>query len=590
MSFQPNDVQRRAQLASGLIAAALLVLLSAFFRAQVLEHARYRLAAEDNRLREVPLPAARGMILDRNGLVIAENVPSYTVSYLARTERAVREMMRRIGELSPVTPEQVGGAIRRYRHDASRPVVLFTDAPFSLVSALEERRLEFPELIIQSAPKRWYPDSSVVSALVGYTGEISDRELDDTLFVGYKAGQQVGKDGLEKQYEERLRGREGVRFVEVDARGRMVRDRARADVAPASPEALRTNLDLDLQRFVAGIFGDSLIGGVVAMVPQTGEVLALHSAPTFDPNRFTGGIPRSYWNALQSDPRRPLYNKAIKGTYPPGSIWKLATAITAMEAGLVDIDDRMPTPCRGGFQYGNRYFRCWDPKGHGNVTLAGAIQHSCDTYFYQLGLKIGLQRLIAGGLDLGARQRSGIDLPAENRPLYPTDPAREYYDRRFGPRGWSNAVTLNLSIGQGEHSQTVANMARFYTALATDGTAATPAIVGTGAERAPLFSLTPAQMRGIQEALAAVVGAGTAAGSRLEGITVAGKTGTAQNAADVRRDHAWFVGYAPAEAPTIVVAVMLEFGLHGSRAARIATRIMEHYLKREVVAMPETEG
>ncbi len=590
MSFQPNDVQRRAQLASGLIAAALLVLLSAFFRAQVLDHARYRLAAEDNRLREVPLPAARGMILDRNGLVIAENVPSYTVSYLARTERAVREMMRRIGELSPVTPEQVGGAIRRYRHDASRPVVLFTDAPFSLVSALEERRLEFPELIIQSAPKRWYPDSSVVSALVGYTGEISDRELDDTLFVGYKAGQQVGKDGLEKQYEERLRGREGVRFVEVDARGRMVRDRARADVAPASPEALRTNLDLDLQRFVAGIFGDSLIGGVVAMVPQTGEVLALHSAPTFDPNRFTGGIPRSYWNALQSDPRRPLYNKAIKGTYPPGSIWKLATAITAMEAGLVDIDDRMPTPCRGGFQYGNRYFRCWDPKGHGNVTLAGAIQHSCDTYFYQLGLKIGLQRLIAGGLDLGARQRSGIDLPAENRPLYPTDPAREYYDRRFGPRGWSNAVTLNLSIGQGEHSQTVANMARFYTALATDGTAATPAIVGTGAERAPLFSLTAAQMRGIQEALAAVVGAGTAAGSRLEGITVAGKTGTAQNAADVRRDHAWFVGYAPAEAPTIVVAVMLEFGLHGSRAARIATRIMEHYLKREVVAMPETEG
>jgi penicillin-binding protein 2 len=590
MSFQPNDVQRRAQLASGLIAAALLVLLSAFFRAQVLDHARYRLAAEDNRLREVPLPAARGMILDRKGRVIAENVPSYTVSYLARTERAVREMMRRIGELSPVTPEQVGGAIRRYRHDASRPVVLFTDAPFSLVSALEERRLEFPELIIQSAPKRWYPDSSVVSALVGYTGEISDRELDDTLFVGYKAGQQVGKDGLEKQYEERLRGREGVRFVEVDARGRMVRDRARADVAPASPEALRTNLDLDLQRFVAGIFGDSLIGGVVAMVPQTGEVLALHSAPTFDPNRFTGGIPRSYWNALQSDPRRPLYNKAIKGTYPPGSIWKLATAITAMEAGLVDIDDRMPTPCRGGFQYGNRYFRCWDPKGHGNVTLAGAIQHSCDTYFYQLGLKIGLQRLIAGGLDLGARQRSGIDLPAENRPAYPTDPAREYYDRRFGPRGWSNAVTLNLSIGQGEHSQTVANMARFYTALATDGTAATPAIVGTGAERAPLFSLTPAQMRGIQEALAAVVGAGTAAGSRLEGITVAGKTGTAQNAADVRRDHAWFVGYAPAEAPTIVVAVMLEFGLHGSRAARIATRIMEHYLKREVVAMPETEG
>ena len=590
MSFHPNDVERRARIASGLIAAGLLVLVGAFFRLQVVQHARFALAAEDNRLREVPLPAARGMIYDRRGRVIAENVPSYTISVLARSERGVRDLMGRIAALAPVTPEQVGGAVRRYRHGPSRPVVLFTEAGFPLVSVLEERRLEFPELIIQSAPKRWYPDSSIVSALVGYTGEISDRELADSAFLDYKPGQQVGKDGLEKQYESRLRGREGIRFVEVDARGRMVREQARPDLAPASPAPLRTNIDLDLQRFIAEIFGDSLIGGVVAMDPKTGAVLALHSAPTFDPNRFTGGIPRSYWTALQADPRRPLYNKAIKGTYPPGSIWKLATAITAMEAGLVDIHDRMPTPCRGGYQYGNRYFRCWDPKGHGAVDLAGAIAHSCDTYFYQLGLKVGLQRLIAGGIRLGARQRSGIDLPAENRPLYPTDPAREYYNRRFGPQGWSNAVTLNLSIGQGEHAQTVANMARFYTALATDGTAARPEIVATAAERTPLFRLTPEQMQGLQAALASVVGSGTAAGSRLEGITVAGKTGTAQNAADRNRDHAWFVGYAPAEDPKIVVAVMLEFGLHGSRAARIATRIVERYLKATVAAMPETEG
>jgi penicillin-binding protein 2 len=590
VSFHPNDVERRARIALAIVAAGLVVLTGAFFRLQILQHDRYALAAEDNRLREIPLPAARGMIYDRRGRVIAENIPSYTISVLARSERGVRDLMARIAALAPVTPEQVGGAVRRYRHDPSRPVVLFTEAGFPLVSVLEERRVEFPELIIQSAPKRWYPDSSVVSALVGYTGEISDRELADSAYLDYKPGQQVGKDGLEKQYEARLRGREGIRFVEVDARGRMVRERARADLAPSSPPALRTNIDLDLQRFVAALFGDSLIGGVVAMDPNTGAVLALHSAPTFDPNRFTGGIPRSYWTALQSDPRRPLYNKAIKGTYPPGSIWKLATAITAMEAGLVDIHDRMPTPCRGGYQYGNRYFRCWDPKGHGNVDLAGAIAHSCDTYFYQLGLKVGLQRLIAGGIRLGARQRSGIDLPAENRPLYPTDPAREYYDRRFGARGWSNAVTLNLSIGQGEHAQTVANMARFYTALATDGTAARPEIVASAAERTPLFRLTPAQMTGLQEALASVVGSGTAAGSRLEGITVAGKTGTAQNAADIRRDHAWFVGYAPAERPQIVVAVMLEFGLHGSRAARIATRIVERYLKATVAAMPETEG
>ena len=590
MNFHPNEVQRRARVALMLVHAVVLVLVLAFFRRQILEHARYALAAEDNRLRQIPLPAARAVIVDRHGEIIAENVPGYTVSVLARNERGIRELMRRIAALSPVTPEQEGAAIRRYRTDPSRPTVLFTDASPALVAMLEERRVEFPELIVQSAPKRFYPDGPVVSALVGYTGEVNDRELADTTFVGYKPGQLIGKDGIERQYEGRLRGREGTRFMEVDARGRIVRPVARTDQSPESPAPLRTNIDLDLQRYVAGLFGDSLIGGVVVMEPTTGAVLALHSAPTFDPNRFTGGIPKSYWDALQADPRRPLYNKAIKGTYPPGSIWKLATAIIAMEEGLVDIGDRMPVACRGGYQFGTRFFGCWDPKGHGNPTLADAIEHSCDTYFYQLGLRIGLQQLIRGGLALGSRTRSGIDLPSESRPLFPTDPAKAYYDRRFGPQGWTNAVTLNLSIGQGENSQTVVNMARFYTALATDGMAARPEVVQRAPERERLFTLAPRQMQALQGALTSVVGSGTAAASRLEGITVAGKTGTAQNAQSRDQYHAWFVGYAPAEAPRLVVAVMLEFGGQGSRAARIATRIMEHYLKGPVIAMPETAG
>lgn len=590
MSFHPNAVQQRARVASAIAVGAFLVLLGAFFRAQVLRNAEYTLASEENRLREIPLPAPRGVIYDRTGRIIAENLPGYAVSLLARNEDSVRATMGRIGTLAPVSTGQVNAALRRFRRDPTRPTVLFGDAPFELVSILEERRVDFPGLIIQSSPKRHYPDGPAVSALVGYTGEVSDQELSTAPFADYKPGQQVGKDGIERQYEARLRGREGARFVEVDARGRIVREDPRADIAADGPAPLYTNIDLDLQRFTAAIFGDSLIGGVVAMDPRSGEVLALHSAPTFDPNRFIGGIPFDYWTALQEDPRRPLYNKAIKGTYPPGSVWKLQTAIIAMEAGLVDIDDRMTTPCAGGYQYGNRYFRCWDKQGHGNVDLRGAIEHSCDVYFYQLGLKIGLNRLIAGGIRLGSRERTGIDLPAENRPLFPTDPPKAYYDRLFGPRGWSNAVTLNLSIGQGENSQTVVNMARFYTALATDGRAARPEIVHGESQRQRLFTLTDPQLRGIQEALEGVVGRGTAAGSRLQGITVAGKTGTAQNAQDRNADHAWFVGYAPAEDPKIVVAVMLEFGLHGSRAARIATRIMEHHLKARVTSMPELDG
>ena len=250
----------------------------------------------------------------------------------------------------------------------------------------------------------------------------------------------------------------------------------------------------------------------------------------------------------------------------------------------------MPTPCTGGYQFGNRYFRCWNPEGHGSPTLAQAIEKSCDVYFYQLGLKLGLQKLVAGGVRLGTRERTGIDLPAESRPLFPTDPPREYYDRLFGPRGWTTGVTLNLAIGQGENSQTVVNMARFYTALATDGLAARPEVVRGQAERVRLFNISEAQLRSLQGALTDVVGRGTAVSSRLQGVIVAGKTGTAQNAQDPENHHAWFVGYAPAEDPKVVVAVLLEFGGGGSRAARFATRIIEHYLQARVIVLPATEG
>lgn len=590
MSFQPNAVQGRARIASALLFFVFLFLAGSFFRTQVLQGAKYVLQAETNRLREVPLPAPRGMILDRTGKVIAEDLPGYSISLLAPTQDSLRVMMQHIGEIVPVTQEQINAAARRFRREPTRPTVLFPDASFELVSILEERRVEFPGLIIQSAPRRHYPDGPAVSALVGYTGEISESELGLERFADYKPGQQVGKDGIERQYEDRLRGREGARFIEVDARGRVVREQARPDLEPERPAALYTNIDLDLQRFVHELFGDSLIGGVVAMEPHSGEVLALHSAPTFDPNRFIGGIPRDYWDALQNDPRRPLYNKAIKGAYPPGSIWKLHTSIIAMEAGQVRIDEKMPVRCEGGFQFGNRFQRCWKRDGHGDVTLAEALEQSCDTYFYQLGLRIGLQNLVAGGLRLGARERSGIDLPAETRSVFPTDPAKEYYDRLFGPRGWSNGVVLNLAIGQGENSQTVVNMARFYSALATDGEAARPEVVRGQAERTRMFNITPEQLQQLQDAMAGVLTRGTAAASQLEGIAIAGKTGTAQNAQDQVRDHSWFAGYAPADDPKIVVVLLLEFGGSGSRAARMASKVFEYYLKQRTSFVTSTEG
>jgi penicillin-binding protein 2 len=589
MSFHPNDVARRARSARFLLLGAFGVLVGAFFRTQVLQNAQYVLQSEENRLREVPLPAPRGIIYDRHGQVIAENLPGYTVSLLSASPDSLRATLRRLSGTIQLTNEQIESAVRRFQRAPNRPAVVLSDAPFDVVSVLEEHRVEYPSLIIQSAPKRYYPDGAAVASFVGYTGEITENELNSQNFKGYKAGQQIGKGGLEKEYEERLRGREGSRFVEVDARGRVVREAgARQDLPPESADPLHTNIDLDLQRFAVSVFGDSLQGGVIALEPHTGEVLALHSAPSFDPNRFIGGIPAEYWRELNTDPRRPLYNKVIQGRYPPASTWKLATAALGMQANVVDLDTRMPQPCTGGFYYG-RYFRCWDKRGHGNVTLREAIEKSCDVYFYQLGLRIGLSRLLAGGVSLRFNDRSGIDLPNEQQARFPQ--STDYYNRRYGPRGWTNSVVLNLAIGQGENDQTVANMARFYTALATDGSLAKPEIVRRNPERIRILKLSDEQMNGLRLAMAGVVSArGTAGSSAIRGVTLAGKTGTAQNAHDRNRDHAWFVGFAPAAEPKIVVAVFLEFGEHGYMAARVASKIIAHYLKVEPELPPTTEG
>ncbi|MGQ0647769.1 MAG: penicillin-binding protein 2 [Gemmatimonadaceae bacterium] len=588
MSFHPNDVQRRGRVAAAVVSVALIGLASAFFRAQVLDSARYRLSSERNRLREVPIPAARGIIYDRHGQVIAENVPGYSVSILSPAADSLRESLRALTRIIALSPEDIDAAVRRYRREPNRPTVVLADASFDQVSVLEEHRIEFPSLIIQSAPKRYYPDGPAVAAFTGYTGAISETELNSTQYEGYKSGQELGKGGLELQYEAELRGKEGSRYVEVDARGRVVRDQAdRPDVQPESGKVLRTNIDLDLQRFVANYLSDTLVAGVVAMDPQTGAVLALHSAPSFDPNRFIGGIPADYWRELNTDPRRPLYNKAMQGRYPPASTFKLVTAAIALQEGLADFDTRMERPCNGGYQYGSRYWRCWEKKGHGSLNLTQAIAQSCDTYFYQLGLRLTLSKLLAGGVSLKMGERSGIDLPNEMSPQWPN--AVAYFDRVYGPGKWSNGETLNLSIGQGRNTQTVLNMARFYSALATDGMAAKPEVVARNPERTRILQLTPEQLSGLRAAMGDVVsGRGTAASAAIVGVQLAGKTGTAQN--ETGKDHAWFVGFAPQEDPKIVVAVMLWQGEHGYSAARIASKVISHYLKRPAIEPLNVEG
>jgi penicillin-binding protein 2 len=568
----------RAAVTQLLLGISCLILVGAFFRAQVLEVRDYRMQSEKNRLRQVPLLAPRGAIVDRNNAVIADNVPGYTVKLFAPSTDSLRAVL---GRLETVVPLDSGGAatiVRRFQSAPYQPALVFSGARFETISKLEEHRYLLPGLVIQTEPRRVYGAGPAVAHLVGYVAEVGEEELKKGRYPGARMGSIVGRDGLEQQYDSVLRGIDGVRYTEVDARGRMVREEVSSpSLAPIAGVPIKTTIDLALQQFIDSLWNAALPdtrGALVAMTPQ-GEILALYSAPAFDPNDFIGGIRTEEWADLNDDPAKPLFNRAIRGTYPPASPFKLAMAVMALRRGVVDFDSRMPEPCRGGFQYGNRFFKCWKKEGHGYLSLTDAIARSCDAYFFQLGLRLGLPYLLEDGNRLGFGERTGVDLGSEVKSFLPLN--TEYYNRLRGPRGWTNAVTLNLAIGQGENNQSLLNMMRFYSALAGDGTIRPPYLVQPrkGAPSHPL-GLSAEQLLGLRAALAKVVESGTAAASGGRDIHVAGKTGTAQNSQG--KDHGWFIGFAPADKPEIVVGSIMEFKEHGSGVAPYVVQVIRRYL------------
>ena len=582
-AFHPHLLDRRLGVARTGVWIVLGIMVMAFFRTQILGHGKYQLQSETNRLRPIPLPAPRGVIYDRNGHVLAENVPGYTVSLLPGPEANLRATLARIASIANIDSVEIERVLQRARRAPYQPALVLGNAPFSVVSALEERRVAIPGLLIQAEPKRYYPDTGVVAHLIGYVGEVTEIERTTRRFASVRLGGLVGKDGLEREYDDTLRGSEGVRFVEVSARGQMVRDaEAAANLAPVPGTDLHTTIDLDLQRYISRNFPAGQRGAVVALNPNTGEILALYSAPGFDPNAFVGGISAPYWRSLNESPAHPLLDRAIQARYPPGSTWKLAVAAMALKRGIVGPRSHMPIPCRGGLQYGNRFFRCWDAHGHGDLTLTEAIAQSCDVYFYQLGIKLGVTSLLEDANEWGFRGRTGIDLPGEIPSEFPTGP--EYYDRLYGARRWTSAVALNLAIGQGENAQTLVQMVRLYQQLASDGRVRTPFVVRRAAAPGTSASLelNPDQLTILRRAMIAVVEEGTARSGRLTGLQIAGKTGTAQNPHGA--SHGWFIGFAPAEKPEIVVGAIIEFAQHGTAAIPIVSRTIAHYLGLEETA------
>ena len=579
-SFHPHLLDRRLRVARAVVWGVIGIMVAVFFRTQILEHGKYRLQSEQNRLRPIPRPAPRGIIMDRNGRILAENVPGYTVSLLPGDEDSLRATLVRLAPFVKLDAAGIERVLVRYRRAPYLPVSVLGSAKLELVSALEERRLIFPGLVIQPEPKRYYPDSGIVAHLVGYVGEVTEAERGQPKFAPVRLGGLVGKDGLELQYDDSLRGADGVRFVEVSALGHVVREAgAGQTLAPVPGRPLHTSVDLELQRYVAQIFPAGQRGAVLALNPNTGEILAFYSSPGFDPNAFVGGLDPGYWRRLSESEANPLFNRVIKARYPPGSTWKLAMAAMALKRGLVTFRSHMPIPCRGGLQFGNRFFHCWSTRGHGDLTLSEAIAQSCDVYFYQLGLKIGLTSLLEDANAWGFRRPTGIDLPGEKAPEFPA--GSEYYDRLYGARRWTAAVTLNLAIGQGENSQTLVNMVRFYQMLASDGRARPPYLVHPASATTSL-GLAPEQLAGLRLAMLNVVQRGTGQGAHLRAITIAGKTATAQNPHGP--DHGWFIAFAPAERPEIVAGAIVEAARHGSSIAPLVARLIARYLGADTTA------
>ncbi|HSR15670.1 MAG TPA: penicillin-binding protein 2 [Gemmatimonadales bacterium] len=578
--FAPHRLQRRADTFRWVLLVAFAVLAGAFFRTQILQYDQYRLRSESNRLRAIPLAAPRGPLLDRSGLVLADNVPGFTVKLLASSEDSLRAVLGRMAELVALDSTAVEVVVRRFRGARYQPALVFNSSSFDVIARLEEHRPSLPGLVIQTEPRRFYPAGRAVAHVVGYVGEVSEGDLEADRFPGARLGTIVGKESLEVQYDSLLRGRDGMRYIEVNARGGMVREGDPSlSLIPVPGRPVTTTVDLPLQIYIDSLWTDSLAqwrGALVAMTP-TGEILAMYSWPSFDPNDFVGGISREKYRQLTDDESGlPLFNRAIKGAYPPASPFKLATAAMALRRGLVTFSTHMEQPCTGGFRFGTRVFRCWKREGHGSLDLTGAIATSCDVYFYQLGLRLGLNALLEDGVAFGFRERTGVDLGNEAQSFYP--PSRSYYDRVYGPRGWTNAVTLNLSIGQGENNQTLINVMRFYQALAGDGTSQTPYLVAPrpGASTHDL-GLTAAQLAGLRDAMIAVVTRGTAGASGGRELNVAGKTGTAQNSHG--DDHGWFIGFAPADRPEIIVGAIMEQALHGSSVAPWVVRVIRRYLE-----------
>lgn len=579
------------------VSISLLFIAVKLFGMQIFAGGFYKEASEQNGVRIVPISAPRGIISDTDGTVLVKNRPSYSIYLVPYEVDNLDSAVIRLGQVLGKSPDDIKEQIRLGWQGRFQPIRLKRDIEFETVCFIEEHSLEFPGITFQVEPTRLYPESNYGSHIWGYVGETTEGDLDREEFEDYNLGDVVGKEGLEKQYERYLRGRSGLRYLEVTAGGKILGELPGKDtIKPVRGSEMTLEIDWELQKIAEEKLDSAGSGAVVAIDPRDGGVRILASVPDFDANLFSGVVSKAVWESVSSDSLHPLFNRAVKGTYPPGSTMKPFTAAAGLENRVITLTTTFD-PCGGAKKFGNRTFRCWRPAGHGRLGVVDAIIQSCDVYFYQLGVQVGLDRWseIASGCRFGLS--TGIDLPGEVKGLVPSS---SYFDSRYGERGWTRYLVVNLAIGQGELLVTPLQMAVLFAALGNKGTIYRPRIVSriispegdtmtVEPEIVGNLPITEQNLEILHRGLVGVVSGerGTAHAAAIAEIPVAGKTGTAQNPHG--EDHAWFVCYAPAQEPEIAIAVLVENAGHGgSIAAPLARKILEKYFENRSLSMEES--
>jgi len=583
---RPDRIAARVRFVGWSIVALYAVLAGRLFWMQIVDGARYRELARLNSVRTIPVRAPRGQILDRHLKVLVGNAPTVslgiTPAELPRDPRAAAEVLSQVAAALGLDPVGVQAKVSRQRVRPYAPARLMGDADRALVARLEERRAELPGLTLWQDSKRSYPSPEAPHVL-GTVGEITQREYDRLKDDGYRLGEELGQSGVEAYYDARLRGQDGGREIRIDAGGRELG--VLREEPPRAGENLVLTIDAGLQAVAEDAMGPDA-GAVVALDPRNGEVLAMVSKPDFPSAAFAGKLDPGIWSALLKDDRHPLNNRAVQGLYPPGSVFKVVTALAALQEGVITPQDHFT--CNGIFWISTWPYRCWKEIGHGSIALEQAITESCDIFFYQLGLKLKVDALARWTRTFGFGSRTGIDLPGELAGVVP-DPAWKQAKEGLP---WFPGNTVMMSIGQGFLLATPLQLACAAAAVANGGRLVHPHLLKryTGPDGETLEEPAPAKpvdlgldadnvnlvRRGMEGAVQSP--RGTAGRARVAGLSVAGKTGTAQNPHG--EDHAVFVCFAPVESPQVAIAIIVENGGEGGlSAAPIAKRMLEYLYK-----------